>query len=90
MLAFLTLSEGAAHSASVVVANHHKLSDTREGGGEAEPIKTVAGCAGRRRHLPAELHSTSAGASMPLKRHPDVGFNVCNGPEADVNILENL
>ena len=28
MLAFLTLSEGAAHSASVVVANHHKLSDT--------------------------------------------------------------
>jgi hypothetical protein len=28
VLAFLTLSEGAAHSASVVVANHHKLSDT--------------------------------------------------------------
>ena len=28
MLAFLTLSEGAAHSASVVVANHHKLLDT--------------------------------------------------------------
>nr|QJX11755.1 hypothetical protein [Klebsiella pneumoniae] len=37
--------------------------------GEAEPVKTAAGCAGRRRHLPAVLHSTSAGASMPLTRH---------------------
>ncbi|HFV0456872.1 TPA: hypothetical protein ACH7UU_004799, partial [Escherichia coli] len=26
--------------------------------------------AGRRRHLPAALHLTSAGASMPLTRHP--------------------
>ncbi|MGH4208340.1 hypothetical protein ACRFA1_22195, partial [Klebsiella pneumoniae] len=62
---------GAAHSASVVVANHHKLLETREGVGEAEPVKTAAGCAGPRRHLPAVLHSTAVGASMPLKRYPE-------------------
>ena len=32
--------------------------------GEVEPVKTAAGCAGPRRHLPAVLHSTSAGASI--------------------------
>lgn len=56
-------------------------------GGEAEPVKTAAGCAGRRRHLPTVLHSTSAGASMPLTRHPEVShavdFNVCFVPEGD-------
>ena len=49
----------------MVVANHHKLLDTREGVGEEEPVNTVAGCAGQRRHSLSELYSTAAGASMP-------------------------
>jgi len=71
-----------------VVANHHKLLDTREGVGEAEPVKTAAGCAGRRRHLHAVLHAASTGASMPLTRHPEVShavdFKVCFVPGADI------
>lgn len=56
----------------------------------AEPLNTAAGYAGRRRHLPAVLHAASAGASMPLTRHPEVShavdFNVCFVPVADVKV----
>lgn len=42
MPTFLTLRVGAAHSASVVVANHHKLLDTREGRAESPLFVEVA------------------------------------------------
>lgn len=48
---------------------------------QAEPIKTAAGYAGRRRHLTPQTHVTSSGASMPLTRHSEA---VCFVPEAGI------
>lgn len=60
--------EGPSHH-FLMVASHHKLLETREGGGIGRTYQTVAGCAGLRRHSLTELYTAPAGAYMPLERH---------------------